>query len=200
MAALAGATKRIKFGMNVASVGLRDPILLARQCATIDMLSDGRLLPAFGIGSPLSTDWTGTGTPTRRRGKRTDEALDIIAALWRGERVTFEGEFHRCEGAVLSVLPVQKKLPLWIGGSSNAAVRRTARIGTGWMGGRETPEEAGRVVCAIRDAATAVGRKVPEDHYGVGMYFRLGPHRDPIVDDELEQLRVRFPASRSDCR
>jgi probable F420-dependent oxidoreductase len=193
MAALAGATKHIKFGMNVASVGLRDPVLLARQCATIDMLSEGRLLPAFGIGNPLTNDWKGTGTPTRRRGKRTDEALDIIAALWRGERVTVCGEFHSCDNAVISVLPAQKNLPLWIGGSSDAAVRRIARIGTGWMGGRETPAAAAKVVQAIRAATSAAGRKIPDDHYGIGMYFRLGPDPDSIVADEIEKLRVRFP-------
>jgi len=64
MAALAGRTQRIKFGMNVASVGLRDPLLLAKQCATIDVLSDGRLLPAFGIGAIRAPDWAATGTET----------------------------------------------------------------------------------------------------------------------------------------
>ena len=193
MAALAGATKRIRFGMNVASVALREPVLLARQCATIDMLSEGRLLPAFGIGSPHSQDWKGTGTTPKGRGARTDEALDLIAALWRGERVTRRGRFFACEDAVISPLPVQERLPLWIGGSSDAAVKRTARIGTGWMGGRETPEEAGRVVRAIRAAAAEAGRRVPEDHYGVGVYFRLGSPDDPVVRAEVERLRERFP-------
>jgi probable F420-dependent oxidoreductase len=193
MAALAGATRRIKFGMNVASVGLRDPVLLARQCATIDMLSEGRLLPAFGIGSPHSADWKGTGTSTRGRGQRSDEALHIIAALWRGERVSFEGRFHRCEDAVIAPLPVQRKLPLWIGGSSEAAIARTARIGTGWMGGRETPAEAARVVGAIRQAAQALGRRVPADHFGVGVYFRIGAPDDAAVQAETAKLRARFP-------
>ena len=73
MAALAGATRRIKFGMNVASVGLRDPLLLAKQCATIDFLSEGRLLPAFGIGSTLGPDWKATGPSTEGRGRLVDE-------------------------------------------------------------------------------------------------------------------------------
>lgn len=193
MAALAGATRRIKFGMNVASVGLRDPVLLARQCATIDMLSEGRLLPAFGIGSPHSADWKATGTPTAGRGRRSDEALQIIAALWRGERVSFQGKYHRCEDAVIAPLPAQRKLPLWIGGSSEAAIQRTARIGTGWMGGREAPAEAARVVSAIKAAASAAGRCVPEDHFGVGVYFRIGAADDQAVQAETEKLRARFP-------
>jgi len=193
MAALAGRTRRIQFGMNVASAGLREPVLLARQCATIDVLSEGRLLPAFGIGSPHGSDWEGTGTSPRGRGRRTDEALDIITALWRGERVDLDGEHFRLRGAIISPLPVRRKLPVWIGGASDAAVRRTARIGTGWMGGRETPEEAGRVVAAIREAAAARGRRVPEDHYGVGLYVRLGSAGEPVVRAEIGKLRARFP-------
>ncbi len=70
MAVIAGHTERIRFGMNVASIALRDPLLTARQCATIDFLSDGRLLPAFGLGSAFSRDYVATGTPTKRRGKK----------------------------------------------------------------------------------------------------------------------------------
>jgi alkanesulfonate monooxygenase SsuD/methylene tetrahydromethanopterin reductase-like flavin-dependent oxidoreductase (luciferase family) len=75
MAALAGATQRIRFGMNVASIALRDPLLTAKQCATIDRLSDGRLLPAFGIGSALSLDYRSTGIPTKRREKKLTRRL-----------------------------------------------------------------------------------------------------------------------------
>ena len=82
MAALAGHTEKIRFGMNVASIALRDPLLTAKQCATIDFLSDGRLLPAFGLGSALAKDYAATGTQTKRRGKKADEALDLVARLW----------------------------------------------------------------------------------------------------------------------
>ena len=91
MAALAGGTRRIKFGMNVASLGLRDPVLTAKQCATIDVLSEGRLLPAFGIGSSFSRDYVATGTPTKGRGRRMDEGLEILTGLWTGKPVSFEG-------------------------------------------------------------------------------------------------------------
>ncbi len=86
MAALAGATKRIKFGMNVVSVGMRDPLLLAKQCATIDVLSRGRLLPAFGIGNIRSPIWQAAGLDTKGRGARTDEGLELISRLCAGKR------------------------------------------------------------------------------------------------------------------
>ena len=152
MAALAGRTRRLRFGMNVVSLALRDPVLLAKQCATIDVLSEGRLLPAFGIGSPLGPEWQALDIDTKTRGRRTDESLEIIARLWREESVDFAGKHYRLTGASISPQPVQPDLPMWIGGSSDAAVRRTARYGTGWQGGGETPAEAGRVVAAIKKA------------------------------------------------
>ncbi|MEA2849820.1 MAG: hypothetical protein QOG78_5101, partial [Rhodospirillaceae bacterium] len=165
MAALAGRTRRLRFGMNVVSLALRDPVLLAKQCATIDVLSEGRLLPAFGIGSPLGPEWQALNIDTRTRGKRTDEALEIIGRLWREDSVDFSGTHYRLTGASISPKPVQPDLPMWIGGSSDAAVKRTATYGTGWQGGGETMEDAIRVVAAIKTAVAAAGRSIDEDHY-----------------------------------
>src|SRR5580765_2000738 len=114
MAALAGRTRRMRFGMNVVSLAFRDPVLLAKQCATIDMLSGGRLPPAFGIGSPLSPEWKALGIDTATRARRTDEALDIIRRLWTGESVSHEGRHHRLHGATILPLPAQPELPMWI--------------------------------------------------------------------------------------
>jgi alkanesulfonate monooxygenase SsuD/methylene tetrahydromethanopterin reductase-like flavin-dependent oxidoreductase (luciferase family) len=150
MAALAERTRRMRFGMNVVSLAFRDPVLLAKQCATIDMLSDGRLLPAFGIGSPLAPEWQALGMDTKTRGGRTDECLEIIRRLWREESVDFTGAFYKLKGVTIAPKPVQVDLPMWIGGSSDAAIRRTARIGSGWQAGREPPAEAGRVAAASR--------------------------------------------------
>jgi len=192
MAALAGATERMKFGMNVASAGIRDPLVLAKQCASIDFLSGGRLLPAFGLGSALGPDWKATGTPTEGRGWRTDEALDIIAALWRGEKVSGR-EFFPYRDAVISPLPVHTSIPLWIGGSSKAAIRRTARIGTGWLAGRESPEEIGPVIQAIKASCAAQGRSIDDDHYGAGFFYRFGRWDEPFVETRMESMRKAFP-------
>src|SRR5262249_10128790 len=135
MAALAGRTERLKFGVNVVSLGQRDPVLLAKQCATIDVLSEGRLLPAFGIGSPLAPEGQALALDTAHRGSRTDEGLEIVRRLWREDEVHFEGAHYRLVGASISPKPVQADLPMWIGGSSPAAIRRTARFGTGWQAG-----------------------------------------------------------------
>jgi probable F420-dependent oxidoreductase len=174
MAALAGRTRRLRFGMNVVSLALRDPVLLAKQCATIDVLSEGRLLPAFGIGSPLGPEWTALDIDTKTRGRRTDESLEIIARLWREDSVDFEGRHYRLTGASISPKPVQPDLPMWIGGSSDAAIRRTAKYGTGWQGGGETMEDAIRVVAAIKKALPEAGRAIDADHYGASFPFYFG--------------------------
>ena len=105
MAALAGRTRRLKFGVNVVSVALRDPVLIAKQCATIDVLSEGRLLPAFGIGSPLAPEWRSLNLDTKTRGRKTDEGLEIIRRLWREDAVDFEGVHYRLSGVSISPRP-----------------------------------------------------------------------------------------------
>lgn len=175
MAAAAGATERLKFGMNAVVLPFRDPLVLARQCATIDFLSGGRLLPVFGVGQESAPEWAATGRSPRGRGRLADEMLEICKRLWEGERVDYAGEHFRYEGAAIAPVPVQQPLPCWIGGMSRAAVRRTARLGTGWLGGLASPEAVGGVVDAIRAESARVGRAVPEDHYGATLPFRLGP-------------------------
>jgi probable F420-dependent oxidoreductase len=191
MAALAGRTRRLKFGFNVVSMAFRDPVLLAKQCATIDVLSQGRLLPAFGIGSPFGMEWDALNLDTRARGKKTDEGLEILRRLWTEEQVDFQGKHFQLSGASISPRPVQPELPMWIGGSSEAAIRRTARFGTGWQAGRETPAEVGPVIDSIKAATAEAGRAIDEDHYGAGFPFRFGRADDPGMAELLEAHRKR---------
>jgi alkanesulfonate monooxygenase SsuD/methylene tetrahydromethanopterin reductase-like flavin-dependent oxidoreductase (luciferase family) len=192
MAALAGGSRRLKFGMNVASMALRDPVLTAKACATIDVLSGGRLLPAFGVGSALSRDFTATGTPTRGRGKRTAEGLEIMARLWSEESVSFAGEFYQLDDASISPRPIQQPLPLWVGGSAKQAIERTARWGTGWQAGIESAEEVAPVIAGIKARTAELGRSIDEDHFGAGFGFRFGSPDEPICTRYLDLLRKRL--------
>lgn len=191
LAAIAGRTRRIKFGVNVVSVALREPVLLAKQCATIDVLSGGRLLPGFGIGSPRGAEWSAMHVDTTTRGRRTDEALEIIARLWAGETLDYEGRHFRLSRASIAPLPVQPDLPMWIGGSSEAAIRRTARLGTGWQAGAETPGTVGAVIAGIKAALRETGRTIEEDHYGAAFGFRFGGPEDPGVAKVMAQYHAR---------
>ena len=192
MAALAGGSKKLKFGMNVASMGLRDPVLTAKACATIDVLSGGRLLPAFGVGSALSRDFIATGRDTKGRGKRTEESLQIMSALWREDSVNFEGDYYQLIDATISPKPVQSPMPLWVGGSAPQAIARTARWGTGWQAGIESAAEIKPVIEAIKINAGELGRKIDDDHFGAGFGFRFGKQSDPMVQKYNEVLEKRL--------
>src|SRR4029079_1792838 len=148
---------------------------------TVDVLSEGRLLPAFGIGSPLGPEWTALDIDTKTRGRRTDESLEIIARRWREESVAFEGRHYRLKGASISPKPVQPDLPMWIGGSSDAAIRRPAKCGTGWQGAGETLEDAIRLVAAIKKALPEAGRTIDPDHYGASFPFYFGSPAAPVT-------------------
>jgi len=191
MAALAGRTRRLKFGVNVLSLAMRDAVLVARQCATIDYLSEGRLLPAFGIGSPLGPEWATLNLDTKTRGRKTDEGLEVIRRLWSEDKVDFEGVHYHLSGAQCLPKPVQPDLPMWIGGSSEAAIRRIAKYGTGWQAGPETPEQAKVVVAAIRKAAAEEGRPIDDDHYGAGIPFRFGRADEPGLQPLFDAYRKR---------
>jgi probable F420-dependent oxidoreductase len=191
LAAIAGRTRRIKFGVNVVSVAMRDPVLLAKQCATIDVLSQGRLLPGFGIGSPRGPEWTAMHLDPKTRGRTTDEALEIIHRLWSGEKLDYDGRHFKLTGAQIAPVPVQPDLPMWIGGSSEAAVRRTAKYGTGWQAGAETPETVGQVIADIKTAVVAAGRHIDEDHYGAALAYRFGGPDDPGVAKVMEEYKAR---------
>ena len=191
MAALAGATTKIKFGMNVAAIGFRDPLVLAKQCATIDVLSEGRLLPAFGVGSPRSPEWAARGRAALGHGAVVDEALGLMARLWSEERVNFAGAHFTYRDATIAPRPTQQPLPLWIGGSSRAAIRRTAQFGTGWLGGFEPANEVGPTIAAIKRDAAALGRPIESSHFGAGFGFRFGSWDEPEAQAAAERIAER---------
>jgi probable F420-dependent oxidoreductase len=181
MAALAGATQRVKFGMNAVVAPLRDPLVLAKQCATIDWLSGGRLLPVFGVGGEKAPEFRATGRDPSERGRRADEVLELARRLWSEESVTFRGKYYQYESVSISPRPVQQPLPLWIGGSSPAAVRRTVQLGTGWLGGVQTPAQVAPVIAAIKKLGAESGRPIPDDHFGATIAFRLGPGDESLM-------------------
>ncbi len=173
MAALAGATKRIKFGMNSTVLSFRDPIMLAKQCATIDYISNGRLLPSFGIGGPEAAEFASGAYDRSARGKRANEALEVMSKLWSENHVDYEGEFFKFKDVSINPKPAQKRFPVWIGGNSAAAQMRTATFGTGWLGGLSSVDAVAATVNGIKEALKITGRQIADDHYGATFVFRF---------------------------
>tara|TARA_Y100001936_G_C16077975_1_gene675419 strand:- start:1235 stop:2155 length:921 start_codon:yes stop_codon:yes gene_type:complete len=195
MAALTGRTERIKFGMNVVVAPLRNPLVLAKQCASIDYLSNGRLLPAFGVGNAKALEFSRTDNKISHRGKWTNEVLDFLSKIWATDNVTYKGNFINYENITIEPKPVQNPLPIWIGGSSDATIERTIKYGTGWISGVQSPRQVKPVVEKIRQKALQYGKIIDEDHYGAGFSYRIGDWNDPIVQSVAKQFSRRFPNS-----
>jgi probable F420-dependent oxidoreductase len=193
LAAVAGRTRRLKFGMNTTVLPLRDPLVLAKECATIDYLSNGRLLPMFGVGNDVSPEWKALGVESKGRGPRSNEMLQLLNRLWTEDEVTFDGRYYHYDKVTINPKPKQTPLPLWIGGSSEAAIDRTARYGSGWLAGAgQSPAQIGRVVQAIKDRCAALGRSIDDDHYGCGFSYRFGRWDEPVVERNLQALQARL--------
>lgn len=188
LAMIAGRTQRIKFGMSVTVLPARDPLILAKELATIDFLSDGRMLPAFGLGLPNDAEWLAIGKTPQHRGAMTDEAVPLMRRLWSEDAVTHSGRFYTTHEFTVQPKPRQQPLPVWFGGRSAAAYRRVARLGDGFLGAYQPPEEARQAIKAIRQAADTYQRTVPEDHYGVIVPFHLG---DEDISTEIQALQKR---------
>lgn len=133
--AIAARTKRIRIGTSVLLLPLHQPVHLAEDCATVDVISNGRFEFGIGVGYKVE-EFAGFDIPTTQRGGRTDEALEIISRLWEGERVNYAGKYYKVDSVKITPEPVQKpRPPIWIGGFGEPAIKRTLRYGDGYMGG-----------------------------------------------------------------
>jgi probable F420-dependent oxidoreductase len=132
-AAIAGATRRVRINSCVTILPLQHPIAMAKALATADWMSGGRITVTFGLGS-MPREYEYFGVPFRERGAIANEYLEAILALWTQDNPSFEGKYVRFRDVGFDPKPVQKPhLPIWIGGDSDAALRRAARYGTGWF-------------------------------------------------------------------
>jgi len=171
LAAVAARTRRLKFGPSVFITPFRNPVTAAREIAMIDYLSGGRMLPAFGIGVEQEREFQAAGVPFKERGRRTDEALTIMRRCWSEDQVTFEGEFWRLDKITVLPRPIQQPMPAWIGGNSEAAMRRAGRLGDGWIPSFIPPDRFAAGVAQTQRFAAEAGREVPADHFGTLVNF-----------------------------
>ena len=178
LAAIAARTTKLKFGPSVIVLPYRTPVVAAKEMATIDWLSKGRLFPAVGVGVELPREFDASGVPFKERGKRTDEAIHVIRLLWTQDEVSFQGEFYKLDRVTIFPKPWQTPPPIWIGGKSEAAIRRTARLGDGWIPSFITPEELRVGVERVKEMAVAAGREVPEDHFGTLINYAVAESGD----------------------
>ena len=128
---LAGRTRTIRIGTSITVLPMRQPIVTAKQIATVDRLSGGRIILGVGVGW-LAEEFALLGVPFAERGRRMDEYLRLMRVLWTEQNPTFSGEYVRIADCAVTPKPVQARLPVWVGGESPAALRRAARLGDAW--------------------------------------------------------------------
>src|ERR687892_1721894 len=133
LAVAAGRTERLKLGTSVLVVPGRNPVVLAKELASLDRLSGGRLLPAVGLGAPVPAEHRAFGVERSARAGLFDEAIVLMRRLWTEDDVHHDGEHFHVDGVTLRPRPLQQPIDVWLGGTAPSELRRTGRFGDGWL-------------------------------------------------------------------
>lgn len=173
----AAVKPRLKLGTTMLLPG-RNTFRVAKELATLDALSRGRLLITFVPGLTTLPERAAIGVEPRQRGGVIDEAMPVLRRLWAGETV---------DGFTLVPLPVQQPLEAWLGGMAPAALERCGRLGDGWLPSLCTPEEAASGKQVIDGAAARAGRAISPEHFGVS----IGYARAPLTDQAVAAIAAR---------
>lgn len=183
MAFVAGATTRLKVNSCVIVLPYHDPLPLAKAVATLDVLSSGRVMLTFGVGH-AEDEFSALGLPFHRRGRMTDEYLEVMELLWTEDAPSYDGEFVQFDGVQFEPKPVQQPHPhIWIGGNSTAALKRAARY-DGWMPWLITPEE---LPACLADLRQMDGFDAGNDDFAVVLPpapIRIRESDHSLLDDE----------------
>jgi alkanesulfonate monooxygenase SsuD/methylene tetrahydromethanopterin reductase-like flavin-dependent oxidoreductase (luciferase family) len=207
LAAVAQATDRVKLGTAVTPVARRRPQVLANQVATLDVLSNGRVIFGAGLGgSPSEFGKFGEPTDAKVRAAMLDEGLDVLRRLWSGEEVTHRGEHYTVDGLTLKPKPLQDRLPIWIGGNKPASQRRAARW-DGWLpdstyppGKGASPEDVAQGLSLGRGQfdVAVIGEGDPSAYEKAGATWWLESIHDRRgTPDEMLELVASGPSSRA---
>lgn len=177
--ALAAITTRLRFTNNIFVLPMRNPFLTAKAISTAAIISNNRITPAIGVGWS-SDEFELMQQDFKTRGKRTDEILEILRLLWTGEMVEYQGQYYQFEAMEMNPAPTEY-IPIWIGGISDPAMRRAARLGDGWVSDLQSSEEIIQSIQRIQSWRQELGREnqpfevmaTPNDAYDVDGYKRL---------------------------
>ena len=188
MAFALARTKRLKVGTSVAVLPGRNPVLVAKQLASLATLAPKRVLPVFGLRSALPAERDLFVVPEGKRAAVFDESLRLLRTALRDDDVTFAGDYFSVRD--VNVLPKPAvPLDIWLGGASPPGFRRIGAFGDGWLGSFLTPIEARRAREDIIAAAEAAGRVIEPDHYGINLAVGSGELPEPV----LAAIRRRRP-------
>jgi probable F420-dependent oxidoreductase len=199
LAAISGVTQRIKLGTSVLILPLHHPLPLAKAATTLDILSHGRLILGVGVGGENPNEFAAVGIDVKQRGRLTNESLGLLRRLWTEDAVQHDGPAYPCNDATVRPRPLTPGgPPVWIGGRSEAAQQRAARLGDGWLPYLVSPRQYGAGIGALRATAESACQPLsdftPALHIFVAIDGALDGRRllgdffERIYSDRLERV------------
>lgn len=177
-------TTHLKVGMSVMVLPGRNPVVLAKSIASLDRLSGGRVLPAFGLGVANAGEHQAFGVDRKDRGRWFNEALPLMRRLWSEDSVSHDGARFSLEDVTIRPRPIQDPMEVWLGGASPLELKRVGRHGDGWLPSFCTPKQVARDRPVIEQVAKEHDREIEAEHFGV-----LIPYRN-----DGEEMNERFQA------
>lgn len=171
---LAAVTRQMALVTGVIILPQRQTALVAKQAAEVDILSAGRLRLGIGVGWN-EVEYQGLNEDFSNRGIRSEEQIALLRMLWSATKIDFKGRWHSIDNAGIKPLPVQRPIPIWLGGYNEATLRRIGRIGDGWIVFRPPGDETREAIARLRSYAQAAGRQ--PDEIGIETQISLG--REP---------------------
>jgi len=172
---LAALTTRLELVTGVIILPQRQTVLVAKQAAEVDTLSGGRMRLGVGIGWN-EVEYEALGEDFHTRGRRLEEQIEMLRALWTQPVMTYKGKWHTITEAGINPLPVRRPIPIWLGGAAEVVMKRIGRLGDGWMPQMPPNDRARELVAQLRDYTRAAGR--PEDAVGIESRLGLGQIHD----------------------
>ena len=154
---MAAVTQRIGFVTGVIILPQRETALVAKQAATLDVLSQGRLRLGVGLGWN-EVEYVALNQDFHHRGRRVEEQVELLRQLWTSPLVNFDGRWHTIPDAGINPLPVQQPIPIWFGGHADAVLRRTARLGDGWLPNHPSPDHVQPLLQKLDEYLAKAGR------------------------------------------
>jgi probable F420-dependent oxidoreductase len=189
MAYAAGRTRKLKFGTSVLVLPGRNPVVLAKELATLDRLAGGRLLPAFGLGVADRMEQQAFGVERGARAAWFDEALPLLRRCWLEDDIDHDGKLFHYEGLTVRPKPVQQPPDVWLGGFAPSELRRVGRLADGWLPSFMRPDDVAAARQVVEAEAAEHGRTIDPEHFGMLIPYVMGELPDVLVAG----LRARRP-------
>ncbi len=189
----AAITSRVKLGTSILVLAQRNAILIAKQIASLDQLSNGRVILGLGAGW-MDGEFKYFGVDFRRRGRILDESIQVMRAIWEQDEPSFHGRFYNFEGAVANPKPAQAHIPIWIGGNSDAAIQRAAR-NDGFHPNAHNPDVLAEKIAKLK--SWSIGRPIT---ISTRFSIDLDPNKPPIIQTSTGETRRRLTGTIDDVR